>query len=67
MIAYQRSHHENWSQQLLSMYWVSCGVPSKAFDLLHVTGLAMSADWTRGAIRDLAAGGCLSNKNRVTE
>lgn len=47
MLGYQRSLRNSRFQRLLTVYWKSAGVASKAIDVLHASGLSMSQKWMR--------------------
>lgn len=54
MLAYHQVQGHHRFQQLLSIYWFACGVPSKAVSLLHTIGLAMNPNWVQRAIPQLS-------------
>lgn len=65
MLLFHRSSHNNVVQKFLSMYWVACGVSSRAWQLLHTFGLAMSQTWSQEAIGILNKGASLHIRARV--
>ncbi|KDQ16007.1 hypothetical protein BOTBODRAFT_173296 [Botryobasidium botryosum FD-172 SS1] len=56
MLAYHNSSRNCRFQQLLAIFWKSCGLASKAVDVLHACGLSMCDTWTRDAISSLDEG-----------
>ncbi|EJF60635.1 hypothetical protein DICSQDRAFT_62442 [Dichomitus squalens LYAD-421 SS1] len=49
MLFYSRSHDNSRLTVLWSIYLKACGVPARAFDVLHTLGLVMSHKWTANA------------------
>ena len=54
MAAFSRSHHNNKIPKLLTVYFKSCGLATKAFDTLSALGITMSQKWSYAAIKDLS-------------
>lgn len=54
MAAFSRSHHLCKIQKLLTIYFRSCGLASKAFDTLHALQITMSQKWSYSGIQLLS-------------
>jgi hypothetical protein len=54
MAAFSRSHHRCKLAKLLTIYFKSCGLATKAFDTLHALGITMSQKWAYRAIETLS-------------
>ena len=54
MASFSRSHHVNKITKLLTVYFKSCGLATKAFDTLNALGITMSQKWSYTAIEQLA-------------
>jgi hypothetical protein len=54
MAAFSRSHHLCKLQKLMTIYFKSCGLATKAIDTLHVLCITMSQKWSYNAIQTLS-------------
>ncbi len=54
MASFSRSHNQCKIQKLLTIYFKSCGLASKALDTLHALGVTMSQKWAYDGIDSLA-------------
>jgi hypothetical protein len=54
MASFSRSHHHCKLAKLLTVYFKSCGLATKAFDTLHALGITMSQKWAYRAIKLLS-------------
>jgi hypothetical protein len=54
MASLSRSHHHNKIAKLLTVYFKSNGLATKAFDTLHALGLTMSQKWAYSGIETLS-------------
>lgn len=54
MASLSRSHHRCKLAKLLTVYFKSCGLATKAFDTLHALGITMSQKWAYRAISTLS-------------
>lgn len=54
MAAFSRSHHLCKLQKLMTVYFKSCGLATKALDTLHVLGITMSQKWSYDGIQALS-------------
>ena len=52
--ALSRSHNHSKLAKLLTIYFKSCGMSTKAFDTLHALGITMSQKWVYSAIDQLS-------------
>jgi hypothetical protein len=55
MASFSRSHHRCRLAKLLSIYFKSCGLATKAFDTLHALGITMSQKWVYDGIERISA------------
>ncbi|KAG8944356.1 hypothetical protein FRC04_002015 [Tulasnella sp. 424] len=53
-LSYSRSTHNNWMQQVLSVFLEGIGVPTRAFELMHQIGLTLSLKWSQNAVGTLS-------------
>ncbi|KDQ06014.1 hypothetical protein BOTBODRAFT_121981 [Botryobasidium botryosum FD-172 SS1] len=56
MLVYYNSLRNYQFQQLLAIFWKSCGLASKAIDVLHACGLSMCDTWIQEVISSLDEG-----------
>jgi hypothetical protein len=54
MASFSRSHHRCKLAKLLTIYFKSCGLATKAFDTLHALEITMSQKWAYRAINTLS-------------
>ena len=54
VMGYSRSHNLCKFQQLLTMFFRSCGLASKGYDLLNSLGICMNQRWVYAAVEHLA-------------
>ena len=54
MAAFSRSHHLCKLQKLMTIYFKSCGLATKALDTLHVLCVTMSQKWSYNGIQTLS-------------
>ncbi|KAH9953951.1 hypothetical protein BC827DRAFT_1158994 [Russula dissimulans] len=54
MAAFSRSHHMCKIQTLMTIYFKSCGIATKALDTLHTLGITMSQKWPYDGIEALS-------------
>lgn len=54
MASFSRSHHRCKLAKLLTVYFKSFGLATKAFDTLHALGITMSQKWAYRAIKSLS-------------
>src|SRR6267142_3581131 len=54
MASFSRSHHRCKLAKLLTIYFRSSGLATKAFDTLHALGVTMSQKWAYHAIKHLS-------------
>ena len=54
MASFSHSHHHCKLAKLLTIYFRSCGLATKAFDTLHALGVTMSQKWAYCAIKHLS-------------
>jgi hypothetical protein len=54
MASMSRSHHRCKLAKLLTIYFRSCGLSTKAFDTLHALGITMSQKWVYTGINALS-------------
>jgi hypothetical protein len=54
MASFSRSHHRSKLPKLLTVYFKSCGLATKAFDTLHALGITMSQKWAYRGIEQLS-------------
>jgi hypothetical protein len=52
--SYSRSHNRCKFQKLLTVYFKSCGLRAKAFDMLNALGITMSQKWAYVGIKTLS-------------
>ena len=57
MAAFSRSHHLCKLQKLMTIYFKSCGLATKALDTLHVLCITMSQKWSYRGIQTLSKSG----------
>src|SRR6266487_915784 len=55
MASLSRSHHRCKLAKLLTVYFKSCGLATKAFDTLHALGITMSQKWVYDGIETLSS------------
>src|SRR5262245_33886665 len=58
MAGFSYSHHLCRIQKLLTVYFKSCGLVTKAFDLLHSLYVTMSQKWSYNGIEKLSESTC---------
>ena len=54
MAAFSRSHHLCKLQKLMTIYFKSCGLATKALDTLHMLHITMSQKWSYNGIQTLS-------------
>ena len=54
MAAFSRSHHLCKLQKLMTIYFKSCGLATKALDTLHTLHITMSQKWSYNGIQTLS-------------
>ncbi|KAH9965404.1 hypothetical protein BC827DRAFT_1126544 [Russula dissimulans] len=54
MARFSHSHHMCKIQKLMTIYFKSCGLTTKAFDTLHALGITMSQKWSYDGIEALS-------------
>jgi len=54
MAGFSRSHHMCKIQKLMTIYFKSCGIATKALDTLHTLGITMSQKWSYWSIEALS-------------
>ena len=54
MASFSRSRYHCKLAKLLTIYFKSCGLATKAFDTLHALGITMSQKWAYSAIKTLS-------------
>jgi hypothetical protein len=54
LVAFSRSHHRSKILKLLTIYFKSCGLATKAFDTIHALGIGMSQKWAYKGLESLS-------------
>jgi hypothetical protein len=54
MASFSHSHHHCKLAKLLTVYFKSCGLATKAFDTLHALRITMSQKWAYCAIKAIS-------------
>nr|VWP00644.1 Putative transcriptional regulator containing an aminotransferase domain [Ganoderma boninense] len=67
MLFYSRSHDNSQLPVLWSVYLKACGVPARAFDVLHALGLVMSHKWTANAFASISRNASLDTRKAIRE